>query len=173
MRYDDHTREIVFRPHYSGYMAGLALVFGLGAATLALALRHHVGWLVGSALVIYGGAALVARYTAGTVIISGCDLVINRGTFTIRAWSIPLWEVRPIITQNLLGRMFDYGQFTVHIDGIPITVQVAQLRALRKLIATSRVRLLGLVEERALLHLSRPMPAQIEQTASSWAPGLD
>lgn len=152
--------EIIFRPHPLGYLLALAGLLGAGVASLTLAARHHAGWLAGAALVVALGVTLVARYTAGRVIIRGCDLILRTGTWTTREVSLPLWEVHPTVVQSLPGRLLDYGVVILAVDGERYTAQVGQLRALLRLIAIHRMRLLGLAE-RQLLRTTLPQAARV------------
>ena len=154
---DISAEEVTFRGPYLGYYTALALVLSMGAFCLVLATRVHAAWLAGVGLVVYAGALLASHYVMGPLALRGYDLVIRSGRFTVREVTIPVWEVRPLIIQSLLGRLLDYGTFTVRVDGKTFAVTIGHMRALRRLLATRRLRMLELADQRTLVTLtSRP-----------------
>lgn len=140
------TEDIVFRPHYLGYLIALGSALGVSVACLTLAARQHPAWLVGAILAIGMGLALASRYSAGTVIIRGLDLVFCSGVLTTRERSLPIWEARLEIRQSLLGRMLDAGTIIQQVGDARIIVRVAQISALRRLIAQRKLWIFGQVE---------------------------
>lgn len=152
---DITCEDIVFRPHYLGYLIVLGVALGLGAACVGLAAQLHLAWLGGVALAAGAALALASRYAAGSIIIRGLDLVIVQGAFITREVSLPIWEARLEIRQGLLGRLLDEGVVAQQIGGKRIVARVAQLRALRRLVAERRLSLLGLAEQPLLLTLAQ------------------
>ena len=111
---------------------------------------------------------LAVRYTAGAIIIRGLDLIFVRGALILHEASVPIWEARLEIRQGLLGRLLDAGVVVQPISGERVVVRVAQLRALRRLVAERRLRLLGLAEQSALLTLaSGPGRSLVKRSGSA------
>ena len=163
--HDSTSDDIVFRPHYLGYLIALGVTLGLGAAGLVLAAHQHPAWLAGAGLAGLWGVLLAVRYAAGAIIIRGLDLVFVQGVLMTREVSAPIWEARLETRQGLLGRLLDEGMVVQPIGG----ERVAQLRALRRLVAERRLRLLGLAEQSALLTLAqRPRTVAGELERRGW-----
>lgn len=138
--------DITFRPHRLGFFLSLAVILGVGLACLTLGFGQHPAWFAGAALIAYLGAALVSRYTAGSLALRGFDLALYLGTFVTREVTCPLWQARITICQSLIGRALDAGTVIVQVGEERVQCRVAQLRAFRRLDAERKLQLLALAE---------------------------
>ncbi len=105
MPIDDN--DLTFRPHRFGFFLSLAVMLGVGLASLLLSVTQHPAWFAGAAFILYLGGARVSRYTAGSLALRGYDLVLYLGTLIAREVASPIWETRIEIRQTLIGRMLD------------------------------------------------------------------
>lgn len=152
---DAGVDEVIFYPPPLGYLVGLGICLGLGAACLAFVVRYGLLWLPGVALCFLAALALATRYAAGSVALRGSALALRRGALTIREVTLPVWDAWPEVAQGPLGRLLDCGRVTFRVGGSQVTVRVRQVRALLRLLAERRARLLGAADERALLRMGR------------------
>ncbi|NTU83458.1 MAG: hypothetical protein HGA45_29495 [Chloroflexales bacterium] len=152
----DRRQRHHFRPHRLGFFLALAIVLRVGLASLTLDLSPHPAWLAGSALIVYQGGALVSHYAAGSLAPRGYDLVLIQGTFVAREVTLPIWEARIAIRQTLIGRALDAGMVIVQVGEERVHCHVAQLRALRRLVAERKLQLLALAERRTLVLAKQP-----------------
>jgi hypothetical protein len=136
--------NIPFRPHRFGFFLTLAVLLGLGLASLVLSAQLHWAWLAGAALVAMLGGRLASRYVIGALALRGVELVVYQGAFVVREVTVPIWAARLKIRQGLFGRLLDAGTVVVTIDERPLHLRVAQLRALRRLLAERKLQLLAL-----------------------------
>jgi hypothetical protein len=143
--------DLTFRPHQIGFFLALAGILGAGLACLALGVTQHPGWFAGAALAAYLGVALASRYTAGSLALRGYDLVIIQGRFVTREVAYPLWQVQYEIRQTLIGRMLDAGTVMVLVGNKPVRCRVAQIRAVRRLVAERKLQILTLAERHSLV----------------------
>lgn len=136
--------DLTFRPHRFGFFLTLAVLFGLGLASLALSFQLHWAWLGGAAMVALLGGRLASRYVIGALALRGVELVVYQGAFVVREVTVPIWAARLEIRQSLCGRLLDAGTVVVTIDERPLHLRVSKLRALRRLLAERKLQLLAL-----------------------------
>lgn len=158
------ANDLSFRPHRLGFFLKLAGILGVGLACLTLGLSQHPAWFAGVAIIALLGSALVSRYTAGSLALRGYDLVLYRGTFVTREVTCPLWEARIEIRQSLVGRLFDAGRVIIQVGEERVPCRVAQLRALRHLVAERKLQLLTLAECRTLVLAGAPPSAWLDRS---------
>lgn len=70
------------------------------------------------------------------LIVRGDTLLLRRGLFFWREEQVPLHRVDVLITQSLLGRLFDYGRITItRNDTVLIVRNIGEFRRLKEEIA--------------------------------------
>ncbi|MGB9754587.1 MAG: hypothetical protein C0183_20370 [Roseiflexus castenholzii] len=129
--------ERLFRPH--PYIVGVKIVvcLALGVGMMLAGIVHATGAALLFALAPLCLAARIAYCElATTLVVRGDTLLLRQGWFFWREEHIPLHRVDVLITQSLLGRLFDYGRLTItRDDDVLIVRNVGEFRRLKEEIA--------------------------------------
>lgn len=130
-------QDRVFRPHSSIVGCKIVVLLALGAGVLLAGIAHAAIIAVPIAGFFLVLAVRSAYHELTTIlIVRGDTLLLRRGLFFWREEQVPLHRVDVLITQSLLGRLFDYGRITItRNDTVLIVRNIGEFRRLKEEIA--------------------------------------
>lgn len=109
------TNERLFRRFLPWFLVSIALLLAIAFLCIVVALNSGSAWWLVVVILVFAIVAEAQRYHAHALVVNDTHIICQRGVFTIRRYSIPLWRLEVESNQGPFGQIFQYG--TVRLRG--------------------------------------------------------